>query len=146
MHCRWQLVLENFHKKNSRASHLRLPIHLYKLNMLYFFLTIRPISFLYCAPSKAIFSTFLNAFSLASSWVFPVAVTPNTRPPLVTTSPLSFSFVPAWNTTISSNSFVKVENDQPYLTVGRNYFWDAKYDSVAKIAEEDATIPIIDFN
>ena len=44
----------------------------------------RPMSFLYCAPSKEILAAFLYAFSRASSWVSPKAVTPSTRPPSVT--------------------------------------------------------------
>lgn len=55
---------------------------------------ILPISFLYCIPAKEILSIALYAFLSASFKVSPTALTPRTRPPLVTS--LLFSiFVPA---------------------------------------------------
>ena len=53
-----------------------------------------PISFRNCAPSKWIFSTAAYAAFRPAFKSVPRAVTPNTRPPLVTTCP-SFDVVPA---------------------------------------------------
>ena len=49
--------------------------------------------------------------SLAWAILSPTAVTPNTRPPAVTTFP-SVSFVPAWKTTTSANK-PKILHNQP---------------------------------
>lgn len=56
--------------------------------------TFAPISFRYCIPSNCIFPTASYAFARAASSVSPIAVTPSTRPPLVTSRPSTIAVPP----------------------------------------------------
>ena len=56
------------------------------------------------------------AFARAASIVGAVAVTPSTRPPLVTKTPSSLRFVPAWKTMTSASTSSSPEMGLPFET------------------------------